>query len=132
MLKKTDMNTFTSITYSHSKQKDTGEVRTVEYKSTIEDTEQMISTSYTSVIKPDSVSESFNKLLKQDYNVYEQVGNSLNKNDWNIKEFHNNSLNKEYKDEYAKHNFENCLNLEDAEHTASLKPVARLENVKND
>jgi hypothetical protein len=121
-VKNSDMNTFTSITYSHSKQNGSDEVRKVEYKSTAEGNGQMMSTSYNSVVENDCVTESFNKLLKQDYNVYEQIGNSHNKNDWNIKEFHNNSLNKEYKDEYAKHNFD----VDSVEHVAA-RP--RLENL---
>jgi urate oxidase len=114
------MNTFTSITYSHSKQNDSDEIRKVEYKSTVEENGQLMSTSYNNIMKNDSISESFNKLLKRDYDVYEQVGNSQNKNDWQVKEFHNNSLNKEYKDPYAKHNFDNCLNIEGP---SSAKPI---------
>lgn len=107
------MNTFTSVTYSCSKQDGAAEVQKIEYKSTVEDkdNDQLMSTSYTSVIKNDNISESFNKLLKQDYDVYEQVGHSHNKTDWNVKEFHNQNLDKEYKDDYAKHKFDNCITL---------------------
>lgn len=111
--KKPNINTFTSVTYSCSKQDDEPEVRTIEYKSTVEDkaTDHMMSTSYTSVIKNDSTSESFNKLLKQEHEVYEQVGHSHNKTDWSVKEFHNQNLDKEYKDDYDKHKFDNCITL---------------------
>jgi hypothetical protein len=106
------MNTFTSITYSHSKQNGAEEVRKVEYKSTIEEDGKLMSTSYVNTMTDKHQSETFNKLLKSDSDIYEQIGNSSDKNNWKIKEFHNNSLNKEYSDVYSKHNFDNCLNID--------------------
>jgi hypothetical protein len=106
------MNTFTSITYSHSKQNGADEVRKIEYKSTVEEDGKLMSTSYVNTMTDKNLSETFNKLLKSDYEIYEQVGNSCDKRDWKIKEFHNNNLNKEYHDAYSKHNFDNCLNID--------------------
>ncbi len=104
------MNTFTSITYSHSKQNDSEETKKIEYISSIQDDSKLVTTSYNNVIQKNNQIESFNKLLKSHYGIYEQVGSSQNKKDWSIQEFHNNNLNKEYKDAYDKHKFDKYLN----------------------
>lgn len=104
------MNTFTSITYSHSKKNGKDDIKKVEYVSTVEDQDKLMTTSYNNIMQNNNQIESFNKLLKNHSHTYEQIGNSYNRNDWLIKEFHNSSLNNEYKDAYNKHSFDNCLN----------------------
>lgn len=103
------MNTFTSITYTQSSQPNDS-IEKLEYMSSIKGNDgKLMSTSYVNTIQNNQQQESFNKLLKNNNDLYEQIGNSRNRTDWDIKEFHNNILNKEYKDPYGKHNFDQAL-----------------------
>lgn len=125
------MDTFTSITYSKKQNsKDCGvAVEKLEYNSSIQDNDKLMRTSYVNTI--DSVNnkqcESFNKLLKNRGELYEQVGNSHNRSDWNVKEFHNTKLNKEYIDSYCKHNFDQAL-LECLPGCTTENPFIQLKN----
>lgn len=99
------MDTFTSFTYSFQKQNDI-HTKKIEYISTMQDNDKVMSTSYNNIYKNNQQYESFNKLLKDSHDVYEQIGNSRNKSNWDIKEFHNQTLKKEYCEKYDKHSFE--------------------------
>jgi hypothetical protein len=107
------MDTYTSITYSkNSSSKDCcGTIEKLEYNSSIQDNDKLMRTSYVNTMNSltNDQYESFNKLLKNRNDLYEQVGSSHNRSDWNVKEFHNAKLNKEYNDAYSKHNFDQAL-----------------------
>ncbi len=113
------MDTFTSFTYSFQKQNDM-QTKKIEYISTMQDNDKVMSTYYNNMYKNNEQSESFNKLLKDNHNIYEQVGNSLNKSNWTIKEFHNQKLNKEYNDKYDKHTFEYVPSVQSIENNQFL------------
>ena len=103
------MDTFTSITYSKKQSAaNSSTVEKLEYNSSIQDNNKLMNTSYVNTINSmdNDQYESFNKLLKNNSELYEQVGSSHNQSDWNVKEFHNTKLNKEYNDPYCKHNFD--------------------------
>jgi hypothetical protein len=98
------METYTSITYSlHEKNNEI--VKKIEYNSTLKDDNKMINTYYNNSISNDVQNESFTKMLKDNKDIFEQIGVSQNKEDWKIKEFHNNDYQKEYTDDYNKHSF---------------------------
>lgn len=106
------MDTFTSITYSKKQSKDCrGAIEKLEYNSSINDNDKLMRTSYVNTINSlnNEQYESFNKLLKNNSELYEQVGSSHNSSDWYVKEFHNTKLNKEYRDPYGKHNFDQAV-----------------------
>lgn len=104
------MDTFTSITYS-KKGNASGSIEKLEYNSSIQDNDKLMRTCYVNTFNSinNDQCESFNKLLKNHSELYEQVGSSRNRSDWNVKEFYNTKLNKEYSDAYAKHNFDQAV-----------------------
>ena len=103
------MDTYTSITYSIKKENDEV-VKKIEYTSTIKDSDKtLINTYYNNSISNKKQSESFCKLLKEDQNVYQQIGSSINKNDWKIQEYKDSDKQREYIDDYNKHNFDQCI-----------------------
>ncbi len=101
-------NTYTSITYSINKIND-NVIKKVEFSSTIKNQDKMINTYYNNSITNSNQTESFNKLYKDNNNIYEQIGNTKNKKDWFIQEYYNNNKEKEYIDTYDKHNFDQYI-----------------------
>lgn len=103
------METYTNVSYSQHI-KGNNEVSTqIKYDISQIDKDKLFNTSYTKKLEPGMVSESFNKLFKQNEDTYQQIGNSKNGQKWQIKEFDNNNLKKEYSDDYRNHIFDENL-----------------------
>jgi len=102
------MDTYTSVTYSIEKHND-DIIKKIEYNSTINDKDKMINTYYNNSIKNNNQNETFNKIYKDNNNIYEQIGNSTNKEDWLIKEYYNRNKEKEYIDIYDNHKFDKYI-----------------------
>ncbi len=113
------MDTHTTITYSYNNTKN-NITKGIEYKNTIIDDDKIFNTTYTNLLSNDGLTEnyieSFNKLLKDKKNIYEQIGNSKNNSEWNIKEFENNTVKKEYKEPYNKFNFKDAIINKEIQH----------------
>lgn len=102
------MKTFTSVTFSQGTDDDDSSFQKIDYQETVTINDNTFSTMY-SLHKDgngEKSVESFNKILKNDKYLFEQIGNSKNKDKWNIKEFENNNLQRQYKDNYDQHKFD--------------------------
>jgi len=101
------MKKFTSVTFSQETEDNDITFKKIDYQETVTMNDNTFSTLYS--LKQDSKGEqsveSFNKILKNDNYLFEQIGNSKNKNNWDIKEFENNNLHKQYNDQYEEHKF---------------------------
>lgn len=102
------MKKFTSVTFSQGTDDNDITFKKIDYQETVTIQDNTFSTLYS--LKQDNKSEdsveSFNKILKNNNYIFEQIGNSKNKNDWEIKEFENNNLHKQYNDQYNEHKFD--------------------------
>lgn len=99
------MKTTTKITYTQNSQDNQELSTSIKYETYSTEGDNVFSTSYVNTVENQQRKESFNKLLKNKNNIYEQIGNSYNENNWQIKEFVNNDLKKEYDDNYQNHTF---------------------------
>lgn len=103
------MAKISSITFTNNNLDSKNMVKQIEYKHTILLGDKVWETSYNNKNDNDGFIENFNKLYKENENVYEKIGNSQNKNSWKIKEFLNTILLKQYTDNYNNNSFDEQL-----------------------
>lgn len=102
------MKTFTSVTFSQGTYDDDSSFKKIDYQETMTINDNTFTKMYS--LHQDGNGqknvESFNKILKNDKYLFEQIGSSKNKDDWVIKEFENNNLQRQYNDNYEQHKFD--------------------------